>query len=142
MNKTLNTTKRTLAKLGSFLYAYIVAEIFIAIFLIFGYSLYNYKLKRQIKREFNTERNINMQIVSFNSECSLDNTEFKRPQLCNAILFRTINEPYLYREINTCRDINWKSKIHIDTKWLYNHRVGDTIHFDFLLKYKFFTIDR
>lgn len=84
--------------------------------------------------------NIDMKIVAINYDCSLTDDKFRTPQLCNTILFVTLTEPKLYREINTCKDLD-RNKIHIDTKWLYNHRVGDIVHFDYLLKSKFFTID-
>ena len=92
--------------------------------------------------EANKEKNVDMILVSMNYDCSLNNNKFHRPQLCNTLLFKTIAYPYLYREINTCRDVNHRSKLHIDTKWLYNHQVGDTVHFDYLRKDLFFTIDR
>lgn len=78
-----------------------------------------------------------MRIVSFSSDCSLTDDKFHKPQLCTAILFETIKDHRLYMELNTC-DNNWN--IHIDRKWLYNHQVGDTVHFDFLLKTRFFEI--
>ena len=81
--------------------------------------------------------NLDMKIVAINSDCSLSNDKFRNPQLCNTILFVTLQDPKLYREINTCTKA-WS--INIDTKWLYNHRVGDTVHFDHLLKSEFFTI--
>jgi hypothetical protein len=83
---------------------------------------------------------INLRIVSFNSDCSLTDDKFKTPQLCNTVLFETLDKrPKQYLLINTC---TMSSEILIDTKWLYNHRVGDTVHFDYLMKTKFFTIDR
>jgi hypothetical protein len=86
----------------------------------------------------NFYHDINLRIVSFNSDCSLSNDKFRRPQLCNTILFETLNEPKLYTQINTCK---MSYNIHIDVKWLYNHQIGDTIHFDYLLKKNFFTIN-
>ncbi len=82
-------------------------------------------------------QNINLRIVKINSDCSLTNDKFRRPQLCNTILFETLTEPKLYREINDCQ---LPYNIHIDTKWIYNHRIGDTVHFDCMLKSEFFTI--
>lgn len=84
-------------------------------------------------------RNINLRITGFNSECSISNDKFRISQLCNTILFETINNPKLYMEINTC-NLEQNSTIHIDTKWFYNHQIGDIIHFDYLLKNHFFTI--
>lgn len=83
--------------------------------------------------------NIDMKIVALNYDCSLTNDKFRTPQLCNTILFVTLKKPILYREINTC---GCPYSIHIDTKWLYNHQIGDTVHFDHLLKSEFFTITK
>lgn len=59
--------------------------------------------------------------------------------MCNIILFETTfkDRPKLYREINTCK-MNYQ--IHIDAGWLYNHMVGDIVHFDYLRKDTFFEI--
>ena len=88
--------------------------------------------------------NINMKIVSINGDCSLSQDKFHNPQLCNTILFQTltpIDGDTLYRELNTCTITNMR-EIHIDTEWLYNHRPGDIVHFDYLLKSKFFKIKK
>lgn len=88
--------------------------------------------------------NVDMVIVQMNFESKLTDDKFHKPQLCNAILFETVkvyDGNKLYREINTC-NIDVFSDIHIDTKWLYNHQIGDTVHFDYLLKSEFFTINK
>ncbi|MCK9447159.1 hypothetical protein M0Q50_09935 [bacterium] len=85
---------------------------------------------------------IDMEIVSINGECSLSNDKFHKPQMCNIILLKTINKidgKILYKQINTCEPL-WD--IHIDTKWIYNHRVGDKVHFDYLRKDLMFEIYR
>ena len=84
--------------------------------------------------------NLNMKIVQWDYNCSTTNDKFHKPQLCNAILFETvINGDTLYREINTC---DKEYTIKIDTEWLYNHQIGDTCHFGYLLKDKFFKIKK
>jgi len=86
--------------------------------------------------------NIELRIVSINSDSSLSNDKFHKPQLCNTVLFETITEPHLYCEINTC-DLPKKNgipTIHINTAWLYNHMAGDIVHFDCLRKDRFFEI--
>jgi hypothetical protein len=82
-------------------------------------------------------RNIDMKITSINGETVLSDDKFHKPETCNTILLETIDGPKQYRELNTCK---LHSKIHIDNVWIYNHRVGDIVHFDFLLKSKFFEI--
>ena len=83
--------------------------------------------------------NVDMRIAAINYDCSLTNDKFRTPQLCNTILFETIKGPKLYREINTCKMYNLRD-IHINNVWIYNHIVGDTVHFDYLLKSRFFEI--
>jgi hypothetical protein len=85
--------------------------------------------------------NINLKIAKINYQTELSKDKFEKLQGCNVILFETLSEPKLYREINTCEE-GILHHIHIDPKWIYNHRVGDTIHFDYLLKDKFFQITR
>ena len=87
-------------------------------------------------------RNFDLVIVGINVNSEIDN--HSRPQLCNAILFKTtktfetkFNTGHLYREINTCA--NDDSKFYITTSWIYNHQEGDTIHFDYMLKERFFS---
>ena len=85
--------------------------------------------------------NLDLKIVFINSDSSLTGDKFHNPQLCNTVLFETLTEPKLYWEFNTC-ERHGLYKIAIDTKWLYNHRTGDIIHFDYLRKSHFFTIDK
>lgn len=82
-------------------------------------------------------RDINLRVVSINGECSLTNDKFHKPQLCNTILFETLTLPKQFMEVNTC---DKAAGIHIDTPWLYNHIPGDTVHFDYLTKSRFFQI--
>ena len=111
-----------------------------AFILLFFISFYAYRHRPDRSDEF--YRNIDLKIVAINSESSLSNDKFHRPQLCNTILFVTLSEPILYCEINTCGLRSYTVNINIDTKWLYNHRADDIVHFDFLRKDRFFTIDR
>lgn len=88
---------------------------------------------------------INMKIVSINGETKLSSDKFHIPQYCNNILFVTLTEPKQYRQLNTCKipfDGNSIVHFHINNdEWIYNHKPGDIVHFDYLLKSKFFTID-
>lgn len=94
--------------------------------------------ERKVAKQ-NRYDNIELRVVSINSDCSLTNDKFHKPQLCNTVLFETISEPHLYCEINTC---NKTPGIHIDTEWLYNHQKGDIVHFDYLCKDRFFEIKK
>ena len=91
--------------------------------------------------------NVDMRIVSINGEQSISDDKFRTPQYINVILFETIKEPKLYREIQYISDYNQYqyidyTDIHINTEWLYNHQPGDTVHFDYLLKDRFFKINK
>lgn len=81
--------------------------------------------------------NVNMRIVSIDGK-NID--EFPRHQSCHEILFETIRGEKLYRAINTCNIDNYHQKLNIDTKWIYVHNVGDTVHFDYLLRSEFFKL--
>lgn len=83
--------------------------------------------------------NIDLKIVAINGDCSFTNDKYHKPQLCNTVLLSTVNDihPTLYMEVNTCKK---SPKIHIDTEWLYNHRPGDIVHFEYLCKNNFFEI--
>lgn len=110
-------------------------KLFMLIVIVFACSC-GTKNERNPDKFYN---NIDLKIVLINSESSLSNDKFHNPQLCNTVLFETLNEPKLYMEINTCK---LAYTIKIDTKWLYNHKPGDIVHFDYLRKDRFFTIDK
>ena len=101
-------------------------------------SIFLVSKSKNAKAKENQFHNIELRIVSINYDCSLTNDKFHKPQLCNAILFETITGPHLYCEINTCTERS--PGIRITTKWLYNHRPGDIVHFDYLSKNRFFEI--
>jgi len=84
--------------------------------------------------------NLDLRIALMNSESSLSNDKFHNPQLCNTILFETVTGEKLYWEYNTCANQYNHRRIKIDTKWLYNHKPGDIVHFDYVRKDNFFTI--
>jgi len=82
---------------------------------------------------------MDLRIVLINSQSILSQNKFHKPQLCNIVLFETLTtDPKLYFEYNNC-DIDFRS-ILINTKWLYNHCPGDTVHFNYIKKSRFFTI--
>lgn len=96
------------------------------------------------KHKDNCFHNFDMKIVKMNSDCSLSNDKFHNPQTCNTVLLETVNEPKLYVELNDCRERRngvYKLKM-TNTSWWYNHQVGDTVHFDYLNKDRFFEIKK
>ena len=94
------------------------------------------------KNERNVDKfyyDIDLKIILINSESILTEDKYHTPQLCNLVLFETLTEPKLYMELNT---YNLSHHIKMDTKWFYNHKPGDVVHFDHLLKNRFFEIDK
>ena len=94
--------------------------------------------KKSHNKEDKLYHNIELKIVSINGDTVV--REITHPQECNFILFETMGDEKSYMELNTC---NLKSgcgcnKIHIDRKWVYSHRPGDVVHFDYILKERFF----
>lgn len=94
------------------------------------------------KNERNVDKlyyDIDLKIILINSESILTEDKYHIPQLCNLVLFETLTEPKLYMELNT---YNLSRHIKMDTKWFYNHKPGDIIHFEYLSKNRFFEIDK
>ena len=84
---------------------------------------------------------VNMKIISINGETNLSNDKFSKPQQCNIILLVTLTQPKQYRKLNTCGSRSGSNFNIYNDDWIYNHKAGDIIHFDYLLKSRFFTID-
>lgn len=96
------------------------------------------------KEEDERFHNFDMKIVKINSDCSLSNDKFHNPQTCNTVLLVTLDDPKMYVELNDCNEKHTGNGYKLEItkiKWWYNHQVGDTVHFDYLRKDRFFTID-
>ena len=73
---------------------------------------------------------------------SIDQKETVSAGNCHEVIFKLSSAyPALYWVYNTCdkndKSCGCKSKIHINTEWLYNHKAGDMVHFDYVLKSRF-----
>ena len=62
-----------------------------------------------------------------------------RTTTANAILLETLTIPKMYVQIT---DHDHSPHIHIGSLWLKIHSVGDTVHFDFIGKYRFFEVKK
>jgi len=83
--------------------------------------------------------NIDAIIVSINANTEgFSQDKFHTPMLCNKVLFKKIDEP-LYVSHTTCNNYSGDD-ILLNDQWIYNHRVGDTVHFDAIKKHRFFKI--
>jgi len=91
--------------------------------------------------------NVNAEIVSMNgNEQTFNQDKFHTPTTCNIILIKALNANVKnqYAELNSCnlrRDYP-KNEIYLTTSWMYNHNVGDTIHFKYIDSKRFFTIKK
>jgi hypothetical protein len=93
-------------------------------------------------KNHNNERlyyNVGLIIVSIDNDCSISDDKFKNPRLCHSVLFKTIDGSDLYTEFTTCDS---PMKVGINTEWIYNHKPGDIVHFDYVLKSRFFKINK
>lgn len=105
--------------------------------LVIGLGVYKYHTHREEAR-LSIYTNIDAIVVSINGNTQgFSHDKFNKPMLCNKVLFKKINEP-LYASLTTCN--NYSPNILLDDRWVYNHRVGDTVHFDAIKKHRFFKI--
>lgn len=116
----------------------VILSIWIIVALIIGNG--SKSKSKNHKKEDKLYHNIELKIVSINGDASTSKDKIFHPQECNLILFETTGDNKLYMELNSC---DLKSgcgcnKIHIDRKWIYSHRPGDVVHFDYILKERFF----
>lgn len=83
-------------------------------------------------------RNFEMKIAQINYSNEMSGGKQSHLIGCNEILFETLNEPKRYVTIGTCDWIPYMEmrKPH----WIYNHKVGDKVHFDYLRRDRFFDI--
>jgi hypothetical protein len=151
MKNWLKKTGQALGKLGKkiknffiFIYELIIYApllfTFTIIFIVF-LVLFCHQMVHPQPHIDKSYRDFDLVIVGINVNSDIDS--HNSPQLCNAILLKTtktfevkFNTGHLYREINTCA--NDGTNFHITTSWIYNHQEGDTIHFDYMLKERFF----
>jgi hypothetical protein len=105
--------------------------------LVIGLAVYKYREHREENR-LSIYTNIDAIIVSINDNTQgFSQDKFHTPMLCNKVLFKKIDAP-LYVSLTTCN--NYSTTIVLDDRWVYNHRVGDTVHFDAIKKHRFFNI--
>lgn len=99
----------------------------------------------QLKRETaiaNQYNNVDAIILSINSnEQTLSRDKFRSPQLCNTALVKLIGYENQHTVLKGCDNPTWGG-IQINDRWIYNHSVGDTVHFDFIKKSRFFPITK
>lgn len=80
-----------------------------------------------------------LKIVKINNDESLSDDKFHTPRVCNLVLLETLKGDKRYTEMNSCDGYGITRDI-LTPEWMYNHKEGDTIHFDYILKSRFFKI--
>ena len=115
--------------------------IYLLIFIVFSVFLVSCEHNdRTNQKIFATNFDMKIVAVNYDGNTSTDD-KFHTPQAVSIILLETVKEPKLYVEINTSKIYHeFGSNIHIDKVWMYNHKVGDTVHFDYLRKEHFFEL--
>ena len=78
-------------------------------------------------------------IININhNDQAISKGKYHNPVTCDVALVKIIGKN-AYRELNSCE--RWTNRT-LDKHWFYNHKVGDTIHFDYATKIYFFPINR
>jgi hypothetical protein len=60
-----------------------------------------------------------------------------KPTTCKLALIQDKTDTTLFLELSTCED---DKPALVDKEWYYNHRIGDPVHFDYIRKDRYFTI--
>lgn len=64
------------------------------------------------------------------------------PTNTNTVLFKVVRDGYPNAHFKLTQH-DWSLGMDVLTDpWMYNHRVGDTVHFDFISRKRFFNIER
>tara|TARA_R110000868_G_scaffold43734_4_gene146776 strand:- start:156 stop:494 length:339 start_codon:yes stop_codon:yes gene_type:complete len=80
---------------------------------------------------------LDMKIVSINSDDALVRQgKYTKVLTCNNILFQTLDKDTLYVSMNTCKNGIYS----INDSWVYSHKPGNIVHFEYLRKDRFFKI--
>lgn len=90
---------------------------------------------------------MNAEIISMNgNQQTFTQDKFHVPTTCNIILIKALNTNVKnrYAELNSCniRATYPIVEIYLTPRWMYNHNVGDTIHFKYIDSNRFFTIKK
>ena len=76
-------------------------------------------------------------IVEMNGNTEAFVGKFHKPQNCKTVLIQDAVDTTLFVELSTCN-----YQYIVDTEWFYNHKVGDSVRFDYIRKDRYFRIQR
>lgn len=83
--------------------------------------------------------NVNAKIIDMGSEDGITDDKHHDAINVKTVLIQLVKNPTQHAELvssNYSTPRRWE----VETEWYYNHKVGDIIHFDYILKSRFFTI--
>lgn len=82
--------------------------------------------------------NCKVVIVSNNESYAERQNKYRQPYQAKSWLVKLVSDTNMCREFHSEDSNNWDW--HISNEQWYNHKVGDTLFFDYLLKSRFFKI--
>lgn len=83
--------------------------------------------------------NVDVVIVSINQTDGFTREKYPKPTAIKQWLVRLVQDTTMYRELSSNEET---SSIGISDEMWYSHKVGDTLHYDYLIKSRFFKIKR
>lgn len=112
----------------------------VVVFIALSVSFYFGKKQKTAHNEAQITRNFHAIISETNfDEQSFSSGKSHTPQLCNSVLFKSIDGEYKdqYFKLNSCQSPGY---FILTDSWVYNHRKNDTVYFETLFKHRFFKI--
>lgn len=65
--------------------------------------------------------------------------KFKTPVTCALVLIRDAADTTMFMQLSSCYTRSSYKRL-IDSEWYYNHEIGDSVHFDYIRKDRYFHI--
>lgn len=112
----------------------------VVVFIALSVGFYFVKKQKSVNNEAQITRNFHASISETNfDEQSFSSGKSHTPQLCNSVLFKSIDGEYKdqYFKLNSCQSPGY---FILTDSWVYNHRKNDTVYFKTLFKRRFFEI--
>lgn len=100
--------------------------------------------RKEVKRIEESEKMFNVYavIVEMNGQDIAYVGKNHIPTNTNTVLFKVVREGYPNAHFKLTQH-DWSLGMDVLTDpWMYNHRVGDTVHFEFISRKRFFNIER
>ncbi len=83
--------------------------------------------------------NIDVVIVNSNRSDGFTTEKYPKPTIIKQWLVKLLVDTTMFREISSNEECY---PLSISDEMWYNHKIGDTLHYDYLIKSKFFKINK